>query len=117
MTKLIFLYIMALLYLAAGINHFVNPKMYERIMPPWLPYPSQLNYLSGACEIIFALMLIPTTTRNMAAWLLIALLIAVYPANIQMSVNYWHYHNPNFWLTLVRLPLQFLLIWWAWQYT
>ncbi len=91
--------------------------MYVKIIPPWLPNPVMLNYMSGACEIIFALMLIPETTRPVAAWLIIALLVAVFPANIQMSIIFRKRKNPYFWVTVIRLPLQLLLIWWAWQYT
>lgn len=117
MTSQVFLYIMSLLYFVAGINHFVNPGWYLKIIPSWLPAHPFINYLSGACEIIFALMLIPSVTRNIGAWLIIALLIAVLPANIQMSINYWTIKHPYFWITLVRIPLQFVLIWWAWLYT
>jgi uncharacterized membrane protein len=113
----IFLYVMSLFYLSAGINHFVNPKWYARIIPPWLPNHSALNYISGTCEIVFAILLIPEATRHIAAWLIIVMLIAIFPANIQMSINFWREHNPYFWLTIVRLPLQFVLIWWAWYYT
>ena len=115
--KNLLLYVMAIVYVAAGLNHFINPKFYTRIMPPWLPYPLMLVNISGVCEIAFALLLIPAATRAIGAWLIILLLIAVFPANIQMSVNYWKYHNPYFWVTLLRLPLQFVLIWWAWVYT
>jgi uncharacterized membrane protein len=111
------LYIMAVFYVAAGINHFVNPKWYIRIIPPWLPNPSLLNQVSGACEILFGLLLIPDATRSTAAWLIIALLVAIFPANIQMSINFKRKNNPYFWITLVRLPLQLVLIWWAWLYT
>jgi uncharacterized membrane protein len=76
-----------------------------------------LNQISGACEIVFGLLLIPDTTRSIAAWLIIVLLIAIFPANIQMSINFKRKNNPYFWITIVRLPLQFLLIWWAWSYT
>ena len=115
--KNLLLYVMAIVYVAAGLNHFINPKFYTRIMPPWLPYPLMLVNISGVCEIAFSLLLIPAATRAIGAWLIILLLIAVFPANIQMSVNYWKYHNPYFWVTLLRLPLQFVLIWWAWVYT
>jgi uncharacterized membrane protein len=115
--KQIFLYIMALAYIAAGANHFINPKWYLRIMPPWLPAPAAMNYISGACEIVFALMLIPESTRSIGAWLLIALLVAVFPANVQMSIIFHQKQLPGFWLTVARLPLQIVLIWWAYQYT
>jgi uncharacterized membrane protein len=113
----IWLYVMAVFYVAAGINHFVNPKWYIRIIPPWLPNPPLLNQISGACEIIFGLLLIPDATRSIAAWLIIALLIAIFPANIQMSINFKRKNNRYYWITLVRLPLQLVLIWWAWLYT
>ncbi|MEO8148622.1 MAG: DoxX family protein [Bacteroidia bacterium] len=113
----VLLWLMCLLYVAAGVNHFINPQWYITIIPLWVPYPVTVNYISGACEILFGLLLLPVATRAVSAYLLIALLIAVFPANIQMSLNYWHSNNPNFWLTILRLPFQLLLIWWAWQYT
>jgi len=115
--KMILLYSMALFYIAAGIFHFVRPGFYRAIMPPYLPLHSALVYISGYCEVILGLLLFPAATRSLAAWGIIALLVAVYPANIQMMLNYWHSHSPYLWITIVRLPLQFVLIWWAWQYT
>ena len=108
---------MAILYVAAGIYHFVNPKMYQRIMPTYLPWHMPLIYVSGVLEIAFGLLLIPEGTRPMAAWLVIALLVAVFPANIQMTVNFWQRHKPALWIALLRLPLQLGLIYWAWIYT
>jgi len=115
--KTVLLYFMSLLYIAAGIYHFVNPKMYMRIMPAWLPYHLPLVYISGVCEIAFALLLIPESTRPVGAWLIIALLIAVFPANIQMLINFYNKQSPSLWIAVVRLPLQLVLIWWAWMYT
>lgn len=117
MTRLIFLYVMVLFYVAAGVNHFINPKWYLRIIPSWLPKQEAINYISGVCEIAFGLLLIPESTRPVAAWLIIALLIAIFPANVQMSINFFRDNHPYFWLTLLRLPLQLVFIWWAWQYT
>lgn len=114
--KLVSLYTMALLYVAAGIYHFVKPQGYVKIMPPWLPGPLALVYFSGACEILLGVLLFPENTRSMAAWGIMALLVAVFPANVQMMLNYFHYNNPLKWFTVARLPLQLLLIWWAWQY-
>jgi uncharacterized membrane protein len=115
--KKILLYFMVAFYFIAGINHFVHAANYERIMPLWLPYPLSLVYISGACEIVFGLLLIPPATRRIAAWLIIALLVAVFPANIQMMLNYWHRHDPQLWITILRLPLQIVLVWWAYGYT
>ncbi|MEO6328366.1 MAG: DoxX family protein [Ginsengibacter sp.] len=108
---------MAMLYVAAGINHFINPQFYLKIMPAWLGWQSILVMASGACEILFGLLLIPVYTRAIAAWCIIGLLIAVFPANIQMMLNYLHENNPKLWVTIIRLPLQFILIWWAYLFT
>jgi uncharacterized membrane protein len=107
---------MSLLYIAAGVYHFVKPRMYMRIMPGWLPAHLQLVYISGAAEIILGLLLIAPATRVMAAWGIILLLIAVFPANIQMMLDYYKNGHPMRWVTVVRLPLQGVLIWWAWLY-
>lgn len=115
--KLTLLFITVACYVAAGIYHFVNPRMYVRIMPPYLPWHLPLVYISGICEIAIALLLIPESTRPLAAWLLIALLIAIFPANIQMAVKYWPRQNSMTWIALARLPLQLVLITWAWVYT
>ena len=109
------LYLMAGLYMLAGINHFVTPDFYQKIMPPWLPWHFELIYISGAAEIALGLLLLFPQTRRAAAWGIIALLIAVFPANIQMMVNYYQEQNPNLWVAVLRLPLQLLLIWWAYK--
>lgn len=111
------LYIMAGFYTAAGINHFLHSAVYNSIMPAWLGWHQGLIYLSGLCEVLFGLLLIPAKTRIIAAWCIIILLIAVFPANIQMMVNYVHQHNSKLWLAILRLPFQGVLIWWAYQYS
>jgi len=110
-------YLMAFLYVAAGILHFVKSKIYRSIMPPWLPWHNQLILVSGIAEVILGILLIPMTTRIIAAWLIIILLIAIFPANIQMAINWSKNKNPKLWIALLRLPLQLVLIWWAWLYT
>lgn len=108
---------MSFLYVAAGLFHLIRPRFYMKIMPPWLPWHSQLVFTSGIIEIILGILLIPTATRTMAAWGIIVLLIAVFPANIQMAIDYWNKPGFYYWIAILRLPLQFVLIWWAWQYT
>ena len=117
MIKEISLYLMALLYMVAGINHFMNPRFYLKIIPPQLPFPDAINKLSGLCEIVFGILLLPIATRNVAAWLIILLLIAVFPANIYMAVKMWRKRSPNLWIAIVRLPLQAVLVWWAYLMT
>lgn len=110
------LYLMALFYAAAGLNHFLHPGFYLSIMPSWIGWHQFLVQLSGGLEILFALLLIPVATRRIAAAGIILLLIAVFPANVQMMQDYYSQHHPYRWLTLVRLPLQLLLIVWAAQF-
>jgi uncharacterized membrane protein len=119
MSKLekISLYVMAAFYVVAGVNHFSNPGFYRKIMPTWLPWHYFLIYFTGACEIFFGLFLIPKQTRKPAAWCIIVLLVAVFPANFQMMLNFWHQHSPYLWIAVLRLPLQLLLIWWAYRFT
>lgn len=108
---------MAVLYAAAGINHFINPDFYKKIMPPYLPWHYTLIYSSGVCEIVLGALLLPERTRPWAAWGIIALLVAVFPANVQMLLDYQRDQHPYLWIAMLRLPLQLLLIWWAFQYT
>ncbi|BAV07603.1 Uncharacterized membrane protein [Filimonas lacunae] len=110
----ILLYTQAVFYALAGINHFTNPEMYLAIMPPWLPWHLTLVNISGALEIITGLLLLPIRTRKWAARAIILLLIAIFPANIQMLINFIREHNPYIVLAIIRLPLQLLLIRWAW---
>ena len=105
------------LYVLAGLNHFRNPAMYLRIMPRYLPWHSGLVYLSGILEIIGGLLLLFPASRVAGAWLLVALLIAVFPANVHMAIDFYQRKNPYLWIALLRLPLQFVLIYWAWVYT
>ncbi len=113
------LYIMAGFYIAAGVYHFVNPRFFLNIVPTYIPlkYHSLLVQVSGVFEMLFGAMLFFEPTRSFGAWGLIALLIAVFPANIQMSVTFWQKKHPLFWGTIARLPLQIALIWWAWTFT
>ena len=108
---------MMLLYVAAGINHFINPGFYKKIMPSWLGWHAELVFVSGLAEILLGLLLIFPSTRRLAGWGIILLLIAVFPANIQMMVDYQKENNPQLWIAIVRLPVQFLLIWWAYSFT
>jgi uncharacterized membrane protein len=108
---------MGVLYIAAGLNHFRSADFYYKIMPPYLPYPYPLIYISGVGEASLGMLLFFPKTRNFAAWGLVALLITVFPANIQMLVNYHQENNPLLWIAILRLPLQLPLIRWAYSFT
>ena len=108
---------MSMFYIFAGINHFIHPFFYKKIMPPYIPWHMQLIYASGILETLFGILLIPLRTRRLAAWGIILLLIAVFPANINMMLSYLREENTNLWITILRLPLQIVLIWWAYTFT
>ena len=120
MTKRALLWLMALFYVAGGVNHFADPDFYMPLMPPYLPWHLELIYLSGVAEILLGVAVLVPSLRAMAAWGLIALLVAVFPANLHMALN--NVVLPGLedvpavfrW---VRLPLQGLFIAWAWWYT
>ena len=111
------LYIMSILYIAAGINHFVMPKLYLKIMPPYIPFHKPLVVLSGIAEIILGIALLFSLTREWAAWGIIVLLIAIFPANVEQLRTKTARMKLPLWAVIIRLPLQFILIWWAWLYT
>jgi uncharacterized membrane protein len=117
--QLLSVYSIAILFISAGILHFVASSTYVRIMPRWLPFPKELVYLSGAFEIIGGIAVLPSKTRRIAGYGLIALLLAVFPANIQMLLNARASNSSQGLLTLLwlRLPLQFLLVVWVYKAT
>ncbi len=109
-------YLYAAIYIGAGINHFLNPDFYVAIVPPYLPWPLALVYLSGVAEIALGTLLLFKRWAAMAAWGIIALLIAVFPANVHMALHPETYaFSPA--LLWLRLPLQGVLIAWAYLYT
>jgi uncharacterized membrane protein len=111
------LYCMAAIYFIAGCNHFRNPRLYLKIIPPFFPKPKLLNSVSGLAEIILAILLCIPQTSIMAAWGIILLLIAVFPANLYMFQNDKASLGLPKWILFIRLPLQLVFIFWAYQYT
>jgi uncharacterized membrane protein len=119
-TKRILLYVMAAFYVAAGVMHFARPEFYVAIMPPYLPWHLELVYLSGVAEILCGVGLLIPQTRVLAAWATIALLIAVFPANIHVALNNVPMAGSTEGagiLNWIRLPFQFVFMAWAWWYT
>jgi uncharacterized membrane protein len=111
------LYLMAVLYILAGINHFRKPDVYLKIIPDYFPNPKLLNILSGAAEILLGLLLCFPNYTNLAALAIITMLIAIFPANLFMYQNMNASLGIPKWILLLRLPLQIALIVWAYQYT
>ncbi len=114
--KLLGKWIFGVLFILAGIAHFAWPDFYLRIMPPYIPLHLPLVLLSGVIEIALGVLLLFPRTSKIAAWGLIALLIAVFPANVHVYLHQDQFPLPA-WLHLLRLPLQGLLILWAYAYT
>ena len=116
-VKPILRYLLGAFFVLAGVNHFIKPNFYLKIMPPYLPWHLPLVYLSGLFEVVLGvLLLIPRFTR-IAAWGLIALLIAVFPANIHMATNHLLFPEYSPLALWLRLPLQFVLIGLSYWYT
>lgn len=106
----------AALFIAAGIGHFVATDFYLKIMPPYLPLHLPIVLVSGVIEIVLGILLLVPRYSRLAAWGIIALLIAVFPANIHVYQHQEMFPLP--WIVhLLRLPLQGVLILWAFAYT
>lgn len=102
-------------FVAAGVNHFVMPKVYKRIMPPYVPAHEEMVYASGVAEILGGAALMHPRTRRLGAWWLIATLVAVFPANLHMALHPEDYPDiPGGSVSLwARLPFQAVFIAWV----
>ncbi|HTB52783.1 MAG TPA: MauE/DoxX family redox-associated membrane protein [Ferruginibacter sp.] len=108
--KMLSLGLMIVLYIVSGVNHFINPDSYYVMMPPYIPYHSAINYIAGAIEVLFALLLIFPATRKFAATGIIVMLIIYIPTHIYMIEI-----APGNWKMWTRLFVtQPFLILWAW---
>lgn len=111
--------ILAVALVIVGITHFIRPEQYARIVPPVFPAPVSLVYISGVFEILGGIGLLIPVVSVAAAWGLISLFIAVFPANIYQALHSVPIdgipHHPA--LYSARLPFQAVFISWAWWYT
>lgn len=99
-------------FVVAGLLHFSTPETYLRLMPPYIPAPVAMVYVSGVFEILGGLGLLIRSTQRTAAWGLTALLLAVFPANIHVALSGISVEGLPVWYGWVRLPFQALYIWW-----
>ena len=113
LIRTILRWLAAIFFIIAGIGHLVKPEMYLKIMPPYLPAPSMLVLISGVAEVAGGLGLLIRPVRRAAGWGLIALLIAVFPANIYM-LQHPELFQIAPWILWARLPLQAAFIAWVW---
>jgi Predicted membrane protein len=107
--------ILAFFFISVGILHFVKPEPFVEIVPEVLPAKTELVYISGLFEILGGIGMLVARTRAIAGWGLIALLIAVFPANINMAMNSNQFPKIPELLLWLRLPLQPVLIYWVWK--
>ncbi len=118
-AKTVLRYVLAAAMVGIGVTHFTATDWFVAIVPAELPHPRALVYVSGVCELAGGLGLLVPLTRRAAAWGLVALYIAVFPANVNMAWNHiapggHAFPAPALWL---RLPLQLVLIAWAYWFT
>lgn len=111
------LVVLGLFFIGAGTLHFLAPAFYERIVPPGFGPPRLMVQFSGVAEVAGGVGVLVPRLRRAAGWGLIALLVAVFPANVYMAVARERFAGvPGApWSLYARLPLQGLLIWWAWR--
>jgi uncharacterized membrane protein len=118
--KAVLRFVLAFGMMFVGVSHFTNPEPFVGIVPAALPSPLALVYVSGFFEFLGGAGLLVPRVRRAAAWGLIALYVAVFPANVNMALNHISLSPEHpiptaaLWL---RLPLQAVLIAWAWWYT
>ena len=103
--------------MAAGINHFVMPRTYEAIVPAYLPAHRELVYASGAAELVAATLTLHPRTRRAGGWGLIATLVGVFPANLEMALHTERFEQFPPVALWARLPLQLALIYLVWLAT
>lgn len=109
-------YIIAGLFVLTGLLHFIRPQVFVNIMPDYIPYHLPIVYISGAAEIIGGIGILVSQTQTFAAWGLILLLLVVFPANVNMTVEAIQRQGYQSWwtiATILRLPLQFAFIYWV----
>lgn len=111
------LILLALFFVVAGANHFINPDFYLRMMPPWLPAHEALNDVSGFFEVLGGVGVLIPATRRYAGWGLVALLVAIFPANIHMAMNPGDFPELSKPILYSRLPFQLAFIGWVYWAT
>ena len=102
-------------FLAAGVLHFVKPRPYEAIMPRALPAHRELVYVSGAAEILGGAGVLSDRTMRFAGWWLVATMLAVFPANVNMAVDAQRFRRIPEPLLWGRLPVQGAILYWIWR--
>lgn len=116
LVKNLLLVVFVLFYVTSGVNHFLSPQFYLHLMPPYIPYPMEVIYLSGVIEILLGIGAGIPRFRARAAWAVIVMLISFMPVHIHMLIHpelYPEVPEVGLW---VRIVIQGVLIWWAYGY-
>lgn len=109
-------YLLALIFVGAGVSHFRWPKLYQKIIPPYLPEHNTLVIVSGVAEMVLGFMLISAGTTSFAAWGILGLLVLFIPVHVYMLQNEKASLKLPKWVLILRIPIQFGLMYWAYQY-
>ncbi|MGA1938836.1 DoxX family protein [Arcobacter sp. YIC-310] len=120
MKKILYIcsrFILGVLLVVAGVAHFMNPEFYLKAMPDYIPFHEFIVYASGVIEILLGILLVISKTSRQAAFAIIALFVAVFPANVNMYLNHEEFADMSETSLLIRLPIQLVLIAWAYIYT
>ena len=108
---------MSALYIIAGLFHFIKPRIYMSIMPPYIPFHTTLIYLSGILEIILGVAILFNNTHIYALWSIIVMLILFLPVHFYMASDKKFEKKIPKWALILRIPIQFILIYWAYIFT
>lgn len=109
--------VQGIFYVLAGRAHFTNPDFYLKIMPPYLPWHRELVFWSGVAEVVLGLGMLVPATRVWAAWGIMALLVAVFPANVYHLTSGGAGMDIPAWALWLRLPFQGVFLAWAYWHT
>ena len=109
-------YLLGVLLVLAGVNHFRKPKLYERIVPSYIPAAATVVILSGVLEMVLGFMLMNKNSQSEAAWGIIIMLVLFIPAHVYMLQNEKASMKLPKWVLILRFPLQLALMYWAYLY-
>ena len=110
------LYLMAAMYGFAGLMHFIKPKVYVKVIPEFMPKPKLMVYLSGIAEIVLAVALLISSLKDWAIIGIVAMLVVFMIVHINMLRGGKHAAGVPMWILILRIPIQAVLVWWAFQY-
>jgi uncharacterized membrane protein len=110
------LILMAIFYILSGANHMWKPELYFKMIPSFLVYKDFINFMTGFLQILFGISLLIPNYQSVAASSIVILLFLIFPSNLYMIFEKKARLGLPLWIALIRLPLQFALVYWAYQY-